>query len=450
MQKSKMKKWMAGMVAGITMAMAPMSQAKLVNVDVEISNPVIPAGKTATTYVQISLTGLPRPIETRRADVNIAIVLDKSGSMQGQKIQHAKQAAIKAVNMLGPNDIVSIITYDTNVRVLVPATKASDRHNIINAIHQIQAGGSTALFGGVSKGAYEVRKFISENRVNRVILMSDGLANHGPSTPGELGALGRSLGSEGITVSTIGLGLDYNEDLMTQLAMNSDGNHMFAETPEDVARAFQAELGDVLSVVAQGVNIVFTCPDGVRPVRVLGRDAEISGQRMRLSMNQLYTEQTKFVILEVEVAATAVGHQRQVGVAQVEYTNMHTNSNLKQNYAVVVQGESSPQAVERNINKDIMASVIHMQGVANNKRALALRDEGRVEEAKEVLGSNVIFLDENAARYDSKKLKDYGLSQKGQVQLFDQDEAEFKRSRKMIKEEQHVIETQQRVTPKKQ
>jgi Ca-activated chloride channel family protein len=440
---------MAAFVAGITMAMSPVGQAKQVEVDVAISNPLIPAGKTTTAYVQISLRGLPIPIETQRAPVNIAIVLDKSGSMQGQKIQHAKQAAIRAVQMLGPNDIVSIVTYDTNVHVLVPATKASDRRNIIRAINQIQAGGSTALFGGVSKGAYEVRKFLSNNRVNRVILMSDGLANHGPSTPGELGALGRSLGSEGITVSTIGLGLDYNEDLMTQLAMNSDGNHMFAETPEDVARAFEAELGDVLSVVAQEVSIIFTCADGTRPVRVLGREAEISGQRMRLSMNQLYNEQTKFVILEVEVPATGASHNRRIGEAEVRYTNMHTHSNIKESFAVTVTGGKSPAAVERNVNKDIMASVIHMQGVENNKRALALRDKGEVEEAKKLLTSNSQFLLDNSIKYESEKLKEYGISNDSQIQQFDQDDATFKRSRKMIREEQHVIETQQKVNSKK-
>ena len=77
-----------------------------------------------------------------------------------------------------------------------------------------------------------------------------------PSTPGELSELGRSLGSEGITVTTIGLGLEYNEDLMTQLAMASDGNHMFAENAYDVAQAFAQELDDVLSVVAQRQVVV--------------------------------------------------------------------------------------------------------------------------------------------------------------------------------------------------
>ena len=230
--------------------------------------------------------------------------------------------------------------------------------------------------------------------------------------------------------------------LYHQLALNSDGNHMFAETPEDVARAFEAELGDALSVVAQEVSIVFNCAKGVRPVRVLGREAEISGQRVRLSMNQLYNEQTKFVVLEVEVPSTRVGAETVVGTADIRYMNMNTHANVSQGFPVTVIGGASIEAVERNVDKKIMTSVVQMQGVENNKRALELRDQGQVEEAKKVLRSNVIYLEKNAEKYDSKELNDYKASNAGQILQFDEDDATFKRSRKMIKEEQHVIQNQ--------
>lgn len=434
---------MSAWVAALCVSLAPLAQAKQVDVNVAMSTPVIEANKTTTAYVQISMTGIPLPKETKRAPVNLAIVLDKSGSMQGQKLVHAKEAACNAVNMLSDNDIVSIVTYDTYVQVLVPATKASDRNNIINRINSIQAGSSTALFAGVSKGAYEVRKFLGGDRVNRIILLSDGLANQGPSSPGELGQLGRSLARDGMSVSTIGLGLDYNEDLMTQLAMNSDGNHMFAESPQDVKVAFSKELGDVLSVVAQDVSISFSCKKGIRPVKVLGREAEISGQNVRLSMNQLYNEQTKYVILEVEVPSIDVGAETIVGDAKVSYSNMHTKASETQKFTVSVIGTASPEAVEKHVDKNIMASVIHMQAVANNERALELKDIGRVKEGQDLLRKNVLFLNTNAERYDNDELRDYGLSNQVQVELFVEDDASFKRSRKGIKEEQYKLKNQQ-------
>ena len=151
-----------------------------------LGQPVVLAGQKQKAFLKVALTGFALQADRERAPANIAIVLDKSGSMQGAKIREAKRAAIMAVHRLSAQDIVSIVTYDSSVRVVVPATRASDKHSIISAIQSIQAGGNTALFAGVSRGAGELRKFLSEERVNRVILLSDGLANRGPSSPGEL------------------------------------------------------------------------------------------------------------------------------------------------------------------------------------------------------------------------------------------------------------------------
>jgi len=174
-----------------------------------------------------------------------------------------------------------VVTYQSTVNVLVPATKMHDREAVRAAIRRIRAGGNTALFAGVSKGARELRKFLDRNRVNTLLLLSDGLANVGPSSPGELAQLGASLGREGITVTTIGLGLHYNEDLMTRLAMASDGNHFFVEDERDLEAAFATEFSDALSAVAHGVTIHIHCSGGVRPIRLLGRKAQIVGRDER-------------------------------------------------------------------------------------------------------------------------------------------------------------------------
>jgi len=124
--------------------------------------------KKQTVWVRVGLTGFKMELEKKRAAVNVAIVLDRSGSMQGDKIKKAKEAAISAVDRLAPQDIVSVITYDSNVQVLVPATKATDKAAIKEKIASITIGGNTALFAGVSKGAAEVRKFLDEEKVNQI------------------------------------------------------------------------------------------------------------------------------------------------------------------------------------------------------------------------------------------------------------------------------------------
>jgi Ca-activated chloride channel family protein len=351
----------------------------------------------------------------------VAIVLDKSGSMLGEKLRRAKDAAIASIDRLGPEDIVSVIAYDHTVEVLVPATKVSDRAVIRAAIEQLSATGSTALFAGVAKGAAEVRKFLDRQRVNRIILLSDGQANSGPSSPAELGELGASLIKEGISVTTLGLGLDYNEDLMAALARRSDGNNYFIENSNDLATKFAFEFDDVTSVVAQEVTVRINCAPGVRPVRVLGREAEITGQSVTAYLNQVYGEQEKYLLLEVEVPAGADGARRSLADVAVTYANMATRGTGRINLPAVARFSASPAAVEASTNRTVMASAIEQVAVERNLLAINLRDAGRIEEARKVLRENAAFLADNARRYESKALEDYSQSQVATAEKLDEE-----------------------------
>ncbi|MEE9498041.1 MAG: VWA domain-containing protein, partial [Nitrospinaceae bacterium] len=303
----------------MSMFLTASAGARTIDLQVNLGTPVMEAGKNQKTFLKIGLRGFDLPQESDRAPVNLAIVLDRSGSMAGEKLARAREAAIKAIGLLQSGDIVSVVTYDSVVNVVVPATRVSDKQSIYRAIRRIRDGGRTALFAGVSKGASEVRKFLDKTRVNRVILLSDGLANIGPSTPSELGQLGASLGKEGISVTTIGLGLGYNEDLMTQLAGMSDGHHAFVQNSSDLNRIFAAEFNTALTVVANRFTIIIRCADSIRPIRVLGRQAQIIGQNVHVSLNQLSSNQEKFVILEVEVPPGVAGETQDLASVDVSY-----------------------------------------------------------------------------------------------------------------------------------
>ena len=255
------------MLIACLMGQTMTASAKQLDLNVAMARPTMYIDgelKKGQNYVRIGLTGFELESEKERQPVNVAIVIDKSGSMQGDKIVQARKAAIQAVDRLRDDDIVSIITYDSVVTVVVPATKASDREQIKKKIQSIRAGGNTALFAGVSKAAGEARKFLDDQRVNRIILLSDGKANVGPSTPAELEQLGQSLIKEGISVSTLGLGLGYNENLMSRLALASSGNHVFIEDAENLVQVFQNEFDDVMSVVAQKIKIKAKLAEGIR------------------------------------------------------------------------------------------------------------------------------------------------------------------------------------------
>ena len=129
-----------------------------VRLRVELDRPVLPADSTQRAVLKISLDSVRRPRSETRPPVNFALVLDRSGSMHGDKIEHAKAAAIEAVRRLAPDDVFSLIAFDHEVQTLVPACRVGDRRDLEARIRSITARGNTAIYAGVTTGAAELRK----------------------------------------------------------------------------------------------------------------------------------------------------------------------------------------------------------------------------------------------------------------------------------------------------
>ena len=392
-------------LAALTFGGAYADQVKM---EVNLANPQLEAGKKNTTFLKVGLTGFELDGKGERAPVNVTLVIDKSGSMSGEKIRQAREAAKMAISRLDEDDIISLVAYDATVHVLIPATKLTDKAEVLKRIDELGSGGSTALFAGVSKGAAELRKFHDRDRVNRVILLSDGKANVGPSSPGELGELGNSLVKEGISVTTIGLGSGYHEDLMAQLAQKSDGNHMFIEHEEQLVQVYDEEFGDILSVVAQEISIEIDVAEGIRPVRVLGREADISGQHIAAQLNQLYSEQEKYLLLELEVPEGTAELSTRVATVKVSYANMETNTLDELSSTIGVKFVASAEQVMNSVNQTVMVDCVTQIANDTNIVAMKLRDQGKVEEAQNLLIQNVNFCVVNAGWLGSEKLSQMG------------------------------------------
>lgn len=409
--------------------------------DVALGQPLIVAGQKDKVYLKVGLTGLALEDASDRPPVNVAIVLDKSGSMSGQKLYQAKQAARLAVDRLAPSDIVSIVAYDSTVRVVVPATKAMDKRSIHAGIDRLVASGNTALFAGVSKGADELRKFFDRNRVNRVVLLSDGLANVGPSSASELARLGTSLMREGMSVTTLGLGLDYNEDLMAQLARSADGNHAFIERASDLARFFELEFGTVLKVVGRDATLTIDCAPGVRPVRLLGRDGDIVGQQVVVRLNQLYAGEEKFALLEIEVPAGELGGRMPVARVEASYGNLVTQTTDTLQGAVDIGFVADTAQADRARNQEVMVKAIELVANERNRMALLLNDQGKTREAQQVLRDNAAWLDGNFQRYKAPSLK--RLEKANNEDASNLEGESYRRQRKKMRKRQIEFDMQQ-------
>ena len=364
----------------------------------------------------------------------------------------AREAAIAAVQRLADTDIVSVVLYDNNVQVLVPATKATDRETIIEAIKQITAHGGTALFAGVSKGAGEVRKFMREDTVNRVILLSDGQANVGPSSTAELANLGQSLLKEGISVSTLGLGSGYNEDLMTSLAASSSGNHVFIENAQDLVMVFNNEFDDILSVVATDFDIRVELDATVRPVRVLGNDADIDGQIVTIPLGQLYAKQLRYFLIEVEVAPGTAGQEQPLASVSVKYGNRDTETLDELTSKLQVRFTDNQEQVTTDINREALAYCTLQITTERNRQATALADAGQWEAAQKLLAENAQELRDCKlfceGQVDSKTINDldFGiLGNKTQSETVT-DRNKWFLNRKSMRQYQNAVEKQQSYT----
>ena len=174
----------AGLLLLASLLLAPGAHAdQPITLDARLAHAIMKGDEGQRNYLRIGLKGC-RPEPNRdRTPVNVAFVIDRSGSMTGQALEQARAAAIMAVHRLGPADIASVVTFDHVAQLLVDAQRVTDPDVFIDRVTRIAVGGTTAIHAGVVLGAIEVGKFKASGRLNRVILLSDGQANVGPRRP---------------------------------------------------------------------------------------------------------------------------------------------------------------------------------------------------------------------------------------------------------------------------
>jgi Ca-activated chloride channel family protein len=391
-----------GLIGVCLMACGSLQAESRVRVFADVDKPLVLGDRADRVVVKVGLEGRRIPVMSTRVPLNVAIVLDKSGSMASDyKMENAKRGAMEIVERLDRDDIISLIVYDNEPRVLIPAQQVKDKDAMLETISAVYAGGSTALYGGVSLGAVQVRRSLSWRYINRIILLSDGLANVGLQSTEDLANLGRSLADEGITVTTIGVGLDYNEDLMTALAARSGGNAYFASSGSELPKIFSEEIGEAMTVAARDIRILLRCPDGLRPVGVVGRSGEVQGQTMSVTIGELYGDKTKFALFEVEVPPGRAGRNLEIADVTVEYSDPRTNEKSEDALTIAVAYDNDEEAVRDHQNKDITKEVALTKVSEAKREAVGLADKGHYEAAAGLLRENALALEKVAAECDN-------------------------------------------------
>ena len=263
----------------------PIPQQTALNVAADaVQSKIIQSG--AHTYLQIGLQATKGELP-RRPPLNVALVIDRSGSMQEEhKLEYAKSAAVQLVNSLTPADTFSLVAFDDKADLLVPAQHVANKAHIRNLIAGLYPGGGTNIYEGLEKAYAQVHKNTTSDGINRVILLSDGQVTSGIQDRAQFHHLAASEVDKDVETSAVGVGVEFNEDLMLSLARDGKGNYHFLKDGADTQQVFARELDELTHVVAKDVKLRIQLAPGVGLIRVLGAETLDAQQTAQVKQDE--------------------------------------------------------------------------------------------------------------------------------------------------------------------
>jgi Ca-activated chloride channel family protein len=282
--------------------------------------PVLKTQQLVYVYLEIATT---EDIAGVRAPLNISLVLDKSGSMEGQKIVSLRKAAKNVIDLLDDDDYVSTIAFSDQVYTISPSTAAADKDGLKREIDRIRDGGGTAMSGGMRRGLTELEKHLSEDRLSRMLLLTDGQTF---GDEDQCQDLGTQMGGQGIVIQALGLGDDWNEDLLDQVAEASGGKADFIETPDEISNFFQEAVQRMQATVVQNAQLILRLVNGVVP-RQVWRVAPIienlgyrplSDEDVQVDLGEIDKDTGVALLVELLVSPRPEGRFR-IAQAEVDY-----------------------------------------------------------------------------------------------------------------------------------
>lgn len=341
-----------------------------------------------TLCLLIEILANDMPLVSRRLPLNLSFVLDRSGSMTGEKLEYTKQAVRYALDHLTPEDKASIVVYDQEVQVLSEAGAVTYKDSLKGIISQVYPGGSTNLSGGMIQGYRQVMQHRKNGQVDRVLLLTDGLANVGVTDPALLAAKATSMRESGVSVTTIGVGADFNEDLLTAIAEGSGGNYYYIDSPERIPDIFTDELKELLSVVGQNVEVAFKSAAGVKVNKVWGYKSK-GDQVVEMALPDLFASDRKALMLEIEVKSAASG-LRPLGTVRLTYDDAGGSMELTTcEVDLEVFCTDDQELLSLPEEPEVSVQLELSKAAEDRNKALHLADQGDVEAASGTIQASI-------------------------------------------------------------
>lgn len=260
-------------------------------------------GDKKEIYLYIEVHGTEAKSDKKRAPLNVSLVLDKSGSMKGDKIKYAKKAIDFVIDQLSPEDMLSIVQYSDAVQVVSSSDYVKNKEALHRQVSNINESGSTNLSGGMVEGYVQIKAGKTDGYIRRNLLISDGLANAGITDPQQIQRLAeKHFRENGIATSTFGIGLDYNENLMTSISEAGGGNYYFIDNADKIPDIFAKELNGLLQVVAQSTKLKVKFPSrNLKVAKVYGYPYTTQGNEVQINFSDVFSQEEKTILIKFEV-----------------------------------------------------------------------------------------------------------------------------------------------------
>ena len=375
----------------------------MIKTSYEFDQSILPAGSSLKTNILLRFRA--EIAESPRRHLNLSLVIDRSGSMAGAPLHHALKAAESVVDQLEPDDIFSVVVYDDEVDSVVAPQAVTNKAALKNSIRKVRAGGITNLSGGWLKGCEYVKTRLDPQKINRVLLLTDGHANMGIQDPKILTATSGQKAEEGIITTTLGFAQGFNEDLLIGMARAATGNFYFIQSIDEATEVFSIELDSLRAVVGQNLKVTLELADGVSLVDTLSlaKVSQNDASQAVLTLGELYEGEDKLLGLSLVISSAQIG---ELPVIKLHYSADVVQDHLIQSVSGTVDVVAKVGTVEEAAfasTSQITLELSRLTIAKAKETGLNLAEHGKHQEAEQTLRALV------------KDLRDKGLNENFEI-----------------------------------
>lgn len=364
----------------------------------KLSHPYLVPG-TSDVFATLEVSAVDVP-NAKRAPVNLSLVIDRSGSMSGEKIAQARRAALRLVDLLDENDRLAIVHYGSDVRLFPGAFATVDnKERMRRYIRGISDEGGTNIGDGLMAGKAQLDIARTDFTVNRLLLLSDGQPTVGITSERGLLNIASRLRAAGTTVTSLGVGADFNEDLMQRLADVGGGSYGFIRDAQSTVALFEKDLQQAGTMVARDVTLKFDLPAGLELREVFGRSVSRTGNTVSVALPDFSARQTEKLVVHLTARVERTEEDTfayDVGSFRLDYTDLLTTRAADASVKLSAMVTPDRQLADQKRDKDAFVLATRARASQNVEKAAEAMQQGKFQAAQQLIQENKMLFDSAA------------------------------------------------------